>query len=225
MAHDLRTPLARMRGRLERAYAGPRDGEDDQALIGDTLADLDSVLRMFASLMRISQIEASDRMAGFGTVNLAHIAREVVELFDSAAEEKRTRLSTVADEPVLVTGDRNLLFDAVANLIDNALKFTRRIPETRIQIDLLPQARDKHIVVVFVRDNGCGFDMSRAKYLFGPFQRLHSSRKYEGTGIGLATVKRIIQKHGGRILAESEPDKGATFYFTLTCSTASAFSI
>src|SRR5579859_2249399 len=110
VAHDLRTPLARMRGRLEKAYARPRDDEQDQSLIGDTLADLDAVLRMFASLTRISQIEASDRMAGFRPVDLAEIAREVVELFDAAAEEKGGHLHVVADAPVLVTGDRDLLF-------------------------------------------------------------------------------------------------------------------
>src|SRR5262249_46918024 len=105
VAHDLRTPLARMRGRLEQAYAGRRDSGHDQTLIGDTLADLDAVLRMFTALTRISQIEASDRTAGFRSVDLADIAREVVELFDAAAEEKGGHLVVVADQPVLVTGD------------------------------------------------------------------------------------------------------------------------
>src|SRR5215467_12052284 len=105
VAHDLRTPLARMRGRLEKASASPRDSEHDQALIGDTMADLDAVLRMFASLTRIAQIEVNDRLAAFRTVNLAHIAREVAELFDAAAEEKGGRLSVTADQSVFVTGD------------------------------------------------------------------------------------------------------------------------
>ena len=134
VAHDLRTPLARMRGRLEKAYAGPREGKHDQALIGETMADLDSVLRMFASLTRISQIEVNDRMAAFRTVNLAHIAHEVAELFDAAAEEKGSRLSVVADQPVLVTGDRDLLFDAVANLIDNAIKHGRDGGDVTVEV-------------------------------------------------------------------------------------------
>src|ERR1700730_4083856 len=108
VAHDLRTPLAHMRGRLEKAYNKQRDGDYDQSLIGDTIADLDAVLRMFASLTRISQIEANDRTAAFPAVNLSEIAGEVVELFDAAAEEKGGRLNAVGDQRVLVTGDRDL---------------------------------------------------------------------------------------------------------------------
>src|SRR5258708_2547340 len=115
VAHDLRTPLAHMRGRLEKAYASPRDGEHDQSLIGDTMADLDSVLRMFASLMRISQIEANDRTAAFRAVNLANVAREVAELFDAAAEEKGAHLNVVADQPSFPTGEPRLFFHAPAN--------------------------------------------------------------------------------------------------------------
>src|SRR5207244_273462 len=101
---------------------GPRDADRDQSLIDDTMADLDHVLRLFASITRISQIEASDRRAAFGTVNLAAIANDVVELFDAAAEEHGTHLALTGNREVLVTGDRDLLFDAVANLVDNALK-------------------------------------------------------------------------------------------------------
>ena len=125
VAHDLRTPLTRMRGRLEKAAGRPRGADEDQALINDTMADLDGVLRMFASLTRISQIETSDRTAAFRSVNLAEIAREVVELFDAAAEDKGVRLTTTGGERVLVTGDRDLLFDATANLVDNAIKHGR----------------------------------------------------------------------------------------------------
>jgi signal transduction histidine kinase len=119
------------------------------------LSDLDSILPLFASLTRISQIEASDRMAGFGTVNLASIAREVVELFDAAAEEKGTRLSAVADGPLLVTGDRDLLFDAVANLIDNAIKHGRA-GRVRVQV-----AQDNCGAVVSIADDGPGIPRPR----------------------------------------------------------------
>ncbi len=125
VAHDLRTPLTRMRGRLEKASGRSRDGENDQALIGDTIAELDRVLTMFASLTRISQIEAKDRTAVFRTVNLADIAGEVVELFDAAAEHEHVTLTAAGDPTVFVTGDRDLLFDAVANLVDNAIKHGR----------------------------------------------------------------------------------------------------
>jgi signal transduction histidine kinase len=125
VAHDLRTPLTRMRARLEKAHAARRNNQSDQSLIGDTLADLDMVLGMFTSLTRISQSEASDRTAAFRAVDLAEIAREVIELFDAAAEDKGGRLETVADGSVAVIGDRDLLFDAVANLVDNAIKHGR----------------------------------------------------------------------------------------------------
>lgn len=108
VAHDLRTPLTRMRGRLEKACVGHRDPKSDQALINDTIADLDDGLRMFSSLTRISQIETTNRLAAFRTVDLVEIAQAVVELFDAAAEGKDVHINVVGDRTVLITGDRDL---------------------------------------------------------------------------------------------------------------------
>ncbi len=130
VAHDLRTPLARMRGRLEKAYNQQRAGDDDQVLIGDTLADLDGVLRMFSSLTRISQIETYDRTAAFHSVNLVEIASEIVELFDAAAEDKGGHLKIAGDRSVLATGDRDLL----ANLVDNAIKHGRDAGRVSVEV-------------------------------------------------------------------------------------------
>jgi len=194
VAHDLRTPLARMRGRLEKAYASQRDGVQDQSLIGDTMADLDSVLRMFASLTRISQIEANDRTAGFRPVNLANIAREVVELFDAAAEEKGGHLSVIADQPVLVAGDRDLLFDAVANLVDNAIKHGRDSGQVTVEV-----RRDNGGAVISVADDGPGIPLNECQQVFKRFYRLERSRCTPGNGLGLSLVAAVARLHGARI--------------------------
>ena len=201
VAHDLRTPLARMRGRLEKAYARQRDAEYDQLLIGDTLADLDSVLRMFLSLTRISQIEANDRTAAFRPVNMANIAREVVELFDAAAEEKGGRLSVVADQPVLVTGDRDLLFDAVANLVDNAIKHGRESGQVAVEV-----TRDNGGAVISVADDGPGIPVNECQQVFKRFYRLERSRCTAGNGLGLSLVAAVARLHGARIeMADNAP--------------------
>ena len=194
VAHDLRTPLARMRGRLEKAYARQRDGEHDQSLIGDTMADLDAVLRMFASLTRISQIEANDRTAAFRPVNLANIAGEVVELFDAAAEEKDGHLSVVADQHVLVTGDRDLLFDAVANLVDNAIKHGREAGQVTVEVI----QRDGG-AVISVADDGPGIPVDESQQVFKRFYRLEHSRRTPGNGLGLSLVAAVARLHGARI--------------------------
>jgi light-regulated signal transduction histidine kinase (bacteriophytochrome) len=124
----------------------------------------------------------------------------------------RTIHWSIGDLPV-VSADEAMLRLVVTNLVANALKFTRPREETRIEIGSQPGRKGE--TVVFVRDNGVGFDMHYADKLFGVFQRLHPADEFEGTGIGLANVRRIIARHGGRTWAESEPNQGATFYFSL----------
>jgi light-regulated signal transduction histidine kinase (bacteriophytochrome) len=105
-----------------------------------------------------------------------------------------------------------LLRQVFVNLLTNAFKFTRQKEEAVVEIGCRRQEGER---AYFVRDNGAGFDMKRAERLFGVFQRLHSDEQFEGSGVGLSIVQRIIQRHGGRVWAEAEVDKGATFYFTL----------
>jgi signal transduction histidine kinase len=201
VAHDLRTPLARMRGRLEKAYNRQREGEYDQSLIGDTMADLDGVLRMFSSLTRISQIEANDRTAAFRAVSLSEVARDVVELFDAAAEAKGGHLSAVGDQRVLVAGDRDLLFDAVANLVDNAIKHGREAGQVTVEV-----ARNDGGAVISVADDGPGIPADECQHVFKRFYRLERSRQTPGNGLGLSLVAAVARLHGARIeMADNAP--------------------
>ena len=194
VAHDLRTPLTRMRGRLEKAYHTERTSEADQALIGDTIADLDSVLRIFASITRIAQIETQARKGGFRTVNLVEIAGEVVELYDAAAEQDSTRLSLAGEREVLVTGDRDLLFDAIANLVDNAIKHGRAGGEVTVASETV-EGRP----VISVADDGPGIPLEQREHVFKRFYRLEQSRYTPGNGLGLSLVAAVAHLHGARV--------------------------
>jgi signal transduction histidine kinase len=193
VAHDLRTPLTRMRGRLEKACARQRDGEYDRSLIDDTMADLDAVLRMFSSLTRISQIEAGDRTSAFRTVNLSEIVSEVVELFDAAAEDKHAHLDAVVEQRVLITGDRDLLFDAVANLVDNAIKHGREAGRVTVEVTQNGGA------VISVADDGPGIPTNERQNVFKRFYRLERSRRTPGNGLGLSLVAAVARLHGAGI--------------------------
>ena len=194
VAHDLRTPLTRMRGRLEQAYNRPRDSVSDQSLIADTIGDLDSVLRIFSSLTRISQIEANVQKSAFRTVNLAEIASEIVELYDAAAEEKGVHLSLVANQQVLVTGDKDLLFDAAANLVDNAIKHGRAAGRVVVEI-----SNSDGEAVISVADNGPGIPADEYQNVFKRFYRLERSRHTLGNGLGLSLAEAVARLHTARI--------------------------
>ncbi len=201
VAHDLRTPLARMRGRLEQAFYKQRDPVNDQLLIGKTIADLETVLRMFSSLTRISQIEAYDRSETFGPVNLAQVAGDVVELFDAAAEKKGVHLELSGDRHVVVVGDRDLLSDALANIVDNAIKYGRDKGRVKVEVT---QAISGGVVSVV--DDGPGIPLSERRNVFKRFYRLERSRGSEGNGLGLSLVAAVARLHGARIdLGDNSP--------------------
>jgi len=194
VAHELRTPITRMRGRLEKAHNSLQDGDAHKSMIGDTMTDLESVLRIFSSLTRISQIEASDRTAAFRTVNLAEIVREVVELYDAAAEEKGGQLDTVGDQRVLITGDRDLLFDALANLVDNAIKHGREAGHVTVEV----RESDAGASIA-VSDQGPGIPGDEIRNVFKRFYRLERSRQTPGNGLGLSLVAAVARLHGAQI--------------------------
>jgi signal transduction histidine kinase len=222
VSHDLRSPLRRIGNfadLLQAEVGNQVSTEADQwmSTIIQESRNMDRLIHDLLEFSRVGRIEFHRQ-----PVSMRELVSELVADFNRHIGDRK--VSWEIGELDEVMGDPNLLRYALANLIDNALKYSRRRPQARIRIGELPDSGDKETVVIFVQDNGCGFDMDRAKHLFNPFQRLHSNREYEGTGIGLASVKRIIQRHGGQIWAESEPDKGATFYFRLSRLGAEALS-
>jgi light-regulated signal transduction histidine kinase (bacteriophytochrome) len=143
-------------------------------------------------------------------VNLSEIARKICGKLQEAEPERQAQF--IIAEGLVAHGDERLLRVALENLLGNAWKFTQSQPTTRIEFGMTTfEGR----AAFFVRDNGAGFDMAYVDKLFTPFQRLHSAKQFPGTGIGLATVKRIINRHGGHAWAEGAPGQGATAYFRL----------
>jgi signal transduction histidine kinase len=210
VAHDLRTPLTRMRGRLEKAYHAQRSGEDDQSLIGDTIADLDAVLRIFASLTRIAQIEAHTRKGAFCTVDLVEIVGKVVELYDAAAEQDGTRLTVAGDRAVFATGDPDLIFDAIANLVDNAIKHGRAGGDVVVTSEIVDATP-----VISIADDGPGIPADERGQVFKRFYRLEHSRYAPGNGLGLSLVAAVARLHGARIeMLDNSPGLKVKVWFS-----------
>jgi signal transduction histidine kinase len=160
------------------------------------------------ALLTLSRFSRAD--FNRSTVDLTAIIKKALE--DCAARWPDRKVEMVVADGVMADGDPTLLQIVIFNLVENALKFTKLKPIAKIEFGF-KNIEGKE--VYFLRDNGTGFHMEIAKRLFAPFQRLYADSDFPGLGTGLATVQRIIQRHGGRIWAESEPDQGAIFYFTL----------
>jgi PAS domain S-box-containing protein len=210
VSHDLRAPLRAIDGFSEALLEdfGARVDEEMREFItrirGATLR-MGQLIEDLLNLARISRTELQTQ-----AVDLSAMAHQIVRALSH--DEPQRRVECTVREGVLVQGDARLLRVALENLLGNAWKFTARADQPRIEFGMM---REGERTVLFVRDNGAGFDMAHVGKLFGPFQRLHAAIDFPGTGIGLATVQRIIQRHRGRIWADAAPGAGATFYFTL----------
>jgi light-regulated signal transduction histidine kinase (bacteriophytochrome) len=165
--------------------------------------------QLIDALLQLSRLSRADMHVA--TVDLSGQARDI--LAELQEQEPGRSVETAVADGVKASGDPALLGIALQNLLGNAWKFTARQPRARVEFGMAT-APDGGAAYV-VRDNGAGFDMAFADRLFGAFQRLHSDSEFPGMGIGLATVQRIVHRHGGRIWAESKPGKGSSFYFTL----------
>ncbi|MCL5062437.1 MAG: ATP-binding protein [Nitrospirae bacterium] len=210
VSHDLRAPLRSIDG-------------FSQALLEDYAERLDEQGRDYLSRVRAASqrmAQLIDDMLKLSRVTRAELRREEMDLSglaqEIAAEQRRAQPGREVEFAIAsglrAHGDPKLLRIALENLLGNAWKFTGKRSGARIEFGMMHREGE---AAYFVRDNGLGFDMAYAGKLFGAFQRLHDSREFPGTGIGLATVQRVIHKHGGRVWAEGEVEKGATFYFTI----------
>jgi PAS domain S-box-containing protein len=212
VAHDLRTPLRALAGF---SAALIEDFGDDLGAVGRGYAErIETASEQMAALIddllhlsRVSREEINLRAVDLG----AEIAR-IAEEFQRASPDRRVRFTV--EQPVWVLADRILIGTVLENLLSNAWKFTSGRDEASIEFGVMPVEEDAH-VRCYVRDNGVGFDFAYVHKLFTPFQRLHTTNEFPGTGVGLASVRQIVERHGGHVWAESAVGQGATFYFSL----------
>jgi len=211
VSHDLRAPLRAITGfsqALQEDYGSDLDDTGKHYL--DRIRNAtDNMSNLIDSLLKLSRLTRS--MYKREKVNLSHLIEELAEEQKQANPDREIVFEIQPD--VIAVCDKNMLRVMLSNLLSNAVKYSRNEPVSIIRFGARHDKNSKE--TYFVSDNGVGFDMRYADKLFGAFQRLHSSDSFEGAGIGLATVQRIINRHGGRIWAEAAPDEGATFYFVL----------
>ena len=210
VAHDLRAPLRSVDGFcqiLDEEYSEKLDetGRNYLSRVRRAAQHMGTLIDDLLHLARITQGDLAR-----STVNLSHIAAQIRDSLRDNAPERAVDFTIAKD--LIVNGDPRLLRVVLENLFSNAWKFTATQPAAHIEFGAEPIDGQ---TALYVRDNGVGFDMAYAGHLFRAFQRLHHVREFPGTGIGLATVQRIINKHGGRIWAKAAPDEGATFFFVL----------
>jgi light-regulated signal transduction histidine kinase (bacteriophytochrome) len=210
VSHDLRAPLRGIDGwslALEQDYGAQLDARAQQYL-DRVRSETRRMGTLIDDLLQLSRFTRADMRRR--PVDLTSIAENIAARLREAYPARR--IEFVIDPGMSVSGDAGLLEAALTNLLGNAVKFTGPRPVSRIHFG---RGEQEGAPVFFVRDNGVGFDMAYSGMMFGAFQRFHKSSEFSGTGIGLATVQRIIHRHGGRVWAEAAVDRGATFYFTI----------
>jgi light-regulated signal transduction histidine kinase (bacteriophytochrome) len=211
VSHDLRAPLRHIAGFTELLLKDAQPVLDDKSRrhitrILQSANRMDSLVDDLQAFSRIGRAEPQKT-----TINLEQLVKDAIR--EIAPDTQGRKIIWRIGALPICYGDPSLLQLVFSNLVSNAVKFTRTRPQAEIEIDSLNHRPNE--VVVFVRDNGVGFDMTYKDRLFGVFQRLHSQDAFEGTGIGLATVQRIVHRHGGRVWAEGSVDNGATFFVAL----------
>jgi len=210
VSHDLRAPLRAIDGfsnALMEDYADKFD-EDGRDYFERIRRNIQRMGMLIDDLLRLSRVSRSEMQ--YSKVNLSALAQE--QIHDLRESDPQRQVEVVIAPDLCVTADVTLMRVIISNLIQNAWKFTSHHATARIEFGVIQQEGE---LIYFVRDDGAGFDMNYTKMLFGVFQRLHNTNEFPGTGIGLATVQRVVHRHGGRVWAEGEVEKGATIYFTV----------
>ena len=213
VSHDLRAPLRTIDAyvRIVEEDHGPDLNDEVRRCLGIVKKAAGQAGELIDDLLEFSRLGRIGM--DFRPTRMTELAREAAgEL--TLMQANPTVDLRIGDLP-LCQGDWRLLKLVWANLLSNAMKFTRGRPLAQIEVGWLPDDQQAHSLVYYVKDNGVGFDMKYVHKLFGVFQRLHLKDEFEGTGVGLAIVQRIVQRHGGRAWAEGKVDGGATFYFSL----------
>ncbi len=210
VSHDLRTPLRSINGFSQALLEDYYDQLDDTArnFLERIVASCKKMGQLIDDLLKLSRITKHEIRKE--RLDLSAMAREILQRFQEENPKRQAEIHI--EDGLYAVGDPHLISVALENILQNAWKFSSKKDVTRIAVGRTVEDGKE---VFFIRDNGAGFDMAFAERLFGVFQRLHKSSEFEGTGIGLATVHRVVERHGGRIWAASELDRGATFYFIL----------
>ncbi len=210
VSHDLRAPLRAIDGFSRVLIEDFADdlGEEGREYLMRVRANSQRMGALIDDLLELSRITRSPLRRE--RVNLSALARSI--LAELQRSDPARRMEASVEDGLVANGDPGLLAVALENLLGNAWEFTAREPAARIEFGAVDENGTR---AYYVRDNGAGFDGAYADKLFAPFQRLHGDHEFEGTGIGLATVQRVIHHHGGQARAEGEPGEGTTFYFTL----------
>jgi signal transduction histidine kinase len=210
VSHDLRTPLRSIDGFSLALLEDCQDrlNPEEKAHLHQVRAATKQMAQLIDDMLALSR--STRREIRLQEVNLSQMAREIAAQLQGSAPERQATF-TIAPG-LMAEGDPNLLRIVLENLLGNAWKFTSRVPQSSIEFGTIRQNGQP---AYFVRDNGSGFEMEYVHRLFGAFQRLHDVRDFPGTGVGLATVQRVVHRHGGQVWAEGAVGKGATFYFLL----------
>lgn len=212
VAHDLRTPITRLRGAAEVALQNPRDSAAAQEALADCVEESERVITMLNTLLDISEVETGAMKLNLQRVDAAAVAREMADMYRDVAEEKNVALTiaAAAAEPCLVIADENRLRQAVGNLLDNAVKYSAPGGEVRVEVK---GAADR--VMISIRDSGVGIPAEEIPHVWERLYRGDKSRSQRGLGLGLSLVSAVVQAHGGACEVKSEPGSGSTFTLQL----------